>query len=139
MKKNSGQSLIEVLAALGIVALIILGIVKATTVSVKNANYAQNQTQAVSQAQKKISEIITSKNDNPKLFFENLVNYNSLVTDGQFCLKTTLKDISPPTPLEARMANIKVIVYWGENGEDDPQCDGKKYLHNYQVQTDVTN
>jgi len=117
---------------------VILGIVKATTVSVKNANYSQGQTKAVSLAQEKISEIITSKNDNPKLFFENLVNYNSLVTDGQFCLKTTLEDISPSLPPEARMANIKVIVYWGENGAGT-LCEDMNYLHNYQVQTNVTN
>ena len=141
MKKNNGQSLIEVFAALGIVTLVILGIVKATTVSVKNANYSQDQTQAVSLAQKKISEIIDGKNNNPVTFFNPLPT-PSEDQDGQFCLKTTLTpilDIPATAPAGAEMAKITVVVYWGEKGNENPQCDGVEYLHNYQVQTDVTN
>ena len=135
--KNNGQSLIEVLAALAMAALVILGIVKATTVSVKNANYSQGQTQAVSLAQKKISEIISVKNNSPVTFFNNLPGYPN-ETVGQFCLKTTLTDISPVNPPGAKMAKIQVIVYWGENGAGS-QCNSKQYSHNYQVETNVTN
>jgi len=138
MKKNHGQSLIEILAALGIVALVILGIVKATTVSVKNANYSQGQTKAVSLAQKKISEIIDAKNRSPGTFFNSLSSYNSDETVEQFCLKTTLTNIPTTTPPGAKMAKIQVIVYWGENGAGT-QCNGKQYFHNYQVETNVTN
>lgn len=136
--KNNGQSLIEVLAALGIAALVILGIVKATTVSVKNANYSQGQTKAVSLAQKKISEIISVKNNGPAAFFNSLSSYNSDETVEQFCLKTTLTNIPTTTPPGAKMAKIQVIVYWGENGAGS-QCSLKKYFHNYQVETNVTN
>ncbi len=135
--RNNGQSLIEVLAALGMAALVILGIVKATTVSVKNANYSQGQTGAVSLAQKKISGIISVKNNSPVTFFNSLPGYPD-ETVGQFCLKTTLTDISPATPPGAKMAKIQVIVYWGENGGGS-QCNFKKFFHNYQVETNVTN
>ncbi len=136
-RKNGGQSLIEALAALGIVALVILGIVKAATVSIKNANYSQGQTGAVSLAQKKISEIIAVKNNNPLAFFNSLPSYPDAVVE-QFCLKTTLTDISPATLPEAKMAKIQVTVYWGENGAGS-QCSGKQYFHNYHVETNVTN
>lgn len=137
MKKNQGQSLIEVLAALAMATLVILGIVKATTISVKNANYSRGQTQAVSLAQKKIAGIIALKNNNPLTFFISLPNYDD-ETIEEFCLKTTLTDISPAAPLGAKMARIQIIVYWGENGAGS-DCSGKQYFHNYHVETDVTN
>ncbi len=130
-RKNGGQSLIEALAALGIVALVILGIVKAATVSIKNANYSQGQTGAVSLAQKKISEIIAVKNNNPLTFFNSLPSYPDAVVE-QFCLKTTLTDISPG------LAEIQITVFWEENGAGS-QCSRKKYFHNYHVETNVTN
>ena len=132
-RTNNGQSLIEVLAALGIVALVILGIVKATTVSVKNANYSQSQTKAVSLAQKKISEIINLKNTSPQSFFESLPpTTQEPVNGGEYCVKTEVSSIDGQT------ATIKVYVYWSENGAGS-DCSSKKYFHKYYVETNVTN
>lgn len=132
-RTNNGQSLIEVLAALGIVALVILGIVKATTVSVKNANYSQSQTGAVSLAQKKISEIIFLKNAGPQGFFDSLpILTQELVEDDKYCIKTnvSLSDV--------KTATVKVYVYWSEKGVGS-DCSSKQYFHNYYVETNVTN
>ncbi|PIV00762.1 hypothetical protein COS55_03045 [Candidatus Shapirobacteria bacterium CG03_land_8_20_14_0_80_40_19] len=132
MTKNNGQSLIEVLAALAIVALVILGIVKATTVSVKNANYSQGQTKAVSLAQEKITDVIVLKNAGPQSFFASPPTpTQELVEGGEYCIKTVVSS-------DGQTATIEVYVYWGENGVGS-DCSGKQYFHNYHVETNVTN
>ena len=141
--KEKGQSLIEVLVALSIVALIILGLVKASTVSINNSDFSQNQTVAVGLAQKKVSEIISLKNSDPVGFFTSLPTFSDeMDASNQFCLKSSLSDITseilPSPPSGSKMAKVLVTVYWEENGTGT-NCLGKKYLHNFQAETNVTN
>jgi type II secretion system protein I len=129
LRLNKGQSLIEILVALGIASLVLLGIVKASTVSVKNANYSQDQTMATSLAQKKMAEIIRLKNSDPASFFvsgqtsaqEQIENY---------CRKTIVNS-------DGSTATILIDVYWGEEG-DGSDCDLKKYLYKYHLESNVT-
>ena len=126
---NKGQSLIEILVALGIASLVLLGIVKASTVSVKNANYSQNQTMATSLAQKKMAEVIKLKNLNPTSFFSS----------GQTSEQEPLENYCRKTVVSSNgfTATIVIDVFWGEEGEGS-DCDLKKYLYKYHLESNVT-
>ena len=142
-KKTKGQSLIEVLIALAIVAMVILGIVKASTFSVSNSLYSQDQSIASNLAQKKTSEIISLKNSFPLTFFDTLPSYpDDLSDDSRFCTKTTLTsaddEIPSGSPVGSRMAKIEVIVFWGEEG-DGFDCTDKQYRYQFNLETKTTN
>ncbi len=130
-KNQTGQSLIEVLVAITIVALIILGIIKATSISVKDENYSQDQSTATSLAQSKMSEITAQKNLNPKTFFSTPPSPDEELVEEHYCRKSSVVS-------DGSTASILVSVFWGENG-DGADCDGKDYLYNYELNTDVTN
>jgi len=57
MKKAKGQSLIEVVVAIGIVVIVIVALVAVTTVSVRNASFSRNQALATKYAQEAIEKI----------------------------------------------------------------------------------
>lgn len=59
IKQQSGQSLIEVLVALSITAIVLGGLVIAVLVSLKNAQFAQNQAKATKYAQEAIDQVKT--------------------------------------------------------------------------------
>jgi type II secretory pathway pseudopilin PulG len=59
MPKQSGQSLIEVLVALVVASLIIVALVTLVVASLRNAQFAQNQTRATKIAQEAIDQIRT--------------------------------------------------------------------------------
>ena len=69
MKKESGQSLIEVLAALAVVTIAILALVSITMISVRNASFAKNQSLATKYAQEAMEEARQLRNDNRDDFF----------------------------------------------------------------------
>jgi len=84
-----GQTLIEALAALGIISIVITAISVAVTAALSNAKYNQNETLATKYAQQG-SEIVNQIRDD---------NYNTFATDsGDYCLndgQTTLGSASP--------------------------------------------
>lgn len=55
-KWESGQSLVETIAALGVVVIIIFALISITTISIRNATFAKNQALATKYAQKSIEE-----------------------------------------------------------------------------------
>lgn len=143
-----GQSLIEVLVAIAIVALVALGLVRVTTSSVRNTSYSNDQNQASILAQKKISEIIAQKNTNPASFFNSLPFFpDDTTTNPAYCILTLLvnktADLPTTTPdyISAKMAKILVKVYWGEKDGTCTSCDcgTKNYNNNQEFETQITN
>lgn len=61
-EKKNGQSLVEVVASIGIILLILTGIITATTYSVRNARFAKNQSQATKFANE-VKEWLRSQRD----------------------------------------------------------------------------
>jgi len=57
MKQNRGQSLVEVVLALGVAVVVILALVKTTVVSMRNANFAKNEALATKYAQEAIESV----------------------------------------------------------------------------------
>ncbi len=57
MKKNDGQSLIEMIVAIAVVLIVVVALVAITTVSIRNANFSRNQALATKYAQEGIEKV----------------------------------------------------------------------------------
>jgi len=69
MKKNQGQSLVEMVVAIAIVMIIIVSLVAVATVSVRNANFSRNQALATKYAQEGIEEARRLRDEGGNSFF----------------------------------------------------------------------
>ncbi|MBU3957076.1 prepilin-type N-terminal cleavage/methylation domain-containing protein [Patescibacteria group bacterium] len=87
-KRRNGQSLIEVLAALAVVVIVILALITVTTISIRNATFAKNQSLATNYAQELIEKARDLRDSDKEAFF----------TDESLCDKPT--DSVPPFTLE---------------------------------------
>lgn len=149
MKENSkGQSLWEVVIALGLASIVAVGLVKVSTTSVKSSRYSADQSAITALAQKKIAQIVEHKNKNPNLFWAGQYYPTGFVnpdfgTTG-YCLLTRVSDSSsdlptaPPGLPVAKMFLINVKVYWDEIGLGT-QCNNKNFIHVLNFDTYVTN
>jgi len=66
IKKESGQSLLEMLIALAVMVLVILALVVVTTISVRNADFSRRQILATQYAQASIEEARSLRETQPK-------------------------------------------------------------------------
>ena len=64
MKKNTGQSLVEMVVAIAVVLLVILALVAVTTVSVRNASFSRNQALATKYAQEAVEKVRAYRDQN---------------------------------------------------------------------------
>lgn len=69
MKSQKGQSLFEVVLALGVITAITVGIVSLTVISIRNASFSKNKTLAGRYAQE-ATEWLRSERDNDFTIFE---------------------------------------------------------------------
>lgn len=88
-KLQLGQSMIEVLAALAVVIIVLVGLVGGVTYSVRNASFARDQSLATQSAQKLIEEAREKRDDDPEGFFADVDGQCdlSLVKEGIFYKK----------------------------------------------------
>jgi prepilin-type N-terminal cleavage/methylation domain-containing protein len=94
---QSGQTLIETLAALAIISIVITAIGISTTAALSNAKYNQYVTQATKYAQQG-AELITQQRDDDYNNFQKL--------DGIYCLKKDQTTISNPPQGSCTTPNI---------------------------------
>ncbi len=64
MTKKNGQSLLEAIVALAVAMLVILALVWVTTVSIRNADFAKKQSQAVAYAQEGMEKVRAYRDQN---------------------------------------------------------------------------
>lgn len=83
-KKNQGQSLVEVIAATGIVLLIITGIITATNRSVKNSDFSKSQALATKYAQEGIENARSLRDQDPTAFWSKTGTENETINNGNF-------------------------------------------------------
>lgn len=145
---NKGQSIWEVVIALGIAGLVALGLVKVTTMSIKGSRFSSDQSKITALAQKKFAEVIDYKNKNPSFWTEDYPNhFDAEVYDAGegYCIATDVSDASSKLPDttpnygEALMAKITVAVFWDEITAGEYQCDGKTFSHSLNFDTYVVN
>jgi len=126
MKKNQGQSLVEVLVALGISVLVILALAHVTTIAIKNATFSRNQAQATKYAQEAM-EWLRSERDKKWIDFANRADvdgrtycFNSLAwTNGScstFGLEGSFKREAVLTKESDEQIKADVTVSW-QDGE----------------------
>lgn len=144
---KEGQGLIEVLTALAVVLLVVVALIKATTVSMKSSDFSKTQTQATSYAQEAI-EWIRSERDRDwgniadratsepgsKYCLASL-DWNNpdscgngdedlLVADSRFKREVTVKDVT------GDRIEIEVIVIW-QDASGEHQSKLTTYLSNW--------
>ena len=145
---RSGQALWEMVVALAITGLIVLGLVRLTAIAVKSTRFSKDESLATALAQKKIASIIASKDDDPNSFW-NLIEGQAEIKlseefDGQYCLYTKLVNKSSDLPTQtpnfssARMAQIWVDIFWDQKGSDTA-CKSANFSHSLHFDTYVTN
>lgn len=143
-KRESGQSLVEIIVALALASLVALGLVKITTTSVKGSRYSSDQSKMTALAQKQIAKIVDHENQDTR-FWEGGTHYypagfpqEEYSTDG-YCLHTTVTDETAQlVPATGKMAKINVKVFWDEKGVGT-QCWGLNYTYSLSFDTYVTN
>jgi len=86
-KQETGQSLIEVLAALAVVIIVILALIAVVTTSIRNATFAKNQSLATQYAQEAIEKVRVFRDEEPDSFFagscpspETLTGFNQTIS-----------------------------------------------------------
>ena len=150
-----GQSLWEVIVALGIVSLIAVGLIKITGYSVKHARFSTDQSKLTALAQERITQIIEGKNTDPKRFWDENQYFpsgdfpctaGSVCTEENetedYCLVIRVSDSSSEIPTTApnfaaaRMATIEVNVYWEKGSGTD--CGAYQYRHTLNFKTTVS-
>ena len=78
---QKGQSLFEVVLALGVITLITVGMVILATNSIKNATFSKNKNIATKYAQEAIEWLRSVRDTNPSLFIANSIT-------ASYCLDT---------------------------------------------------
>ncbi len=150
-KKNRGQSLWEVIIALGIAGLVALGLVRATSSSVKSTRFAADQSRLSALAQKRLAEVIEYKNRKGPDFWgvgfplqpgQMGILGQELPVDEDYCLFTKITnatgDLPASAPAGSLMARIEVTVFWESQGEGS-DCSETKFNHKLIFSTNVTN
>lgn len=78
---SSGQSLVEILIALAVTAVVILALVVISLMGLKNAQFAQNQAKVTKYAQEAIDQIKTIRDRNGTVNFRYSTNTTSTFSD----------------------------------------------------------
>jgi len=84
-KLNSGQSLFELVLSFAVVTLIVVGIVSAATIAIRNAAYSRNKTLADRYLQEALEWLRSEKN-------KNYTDFQSHTSISQWCLKSLDSD-----------------------------------------------
>jgi Tfp pilus assembly protein PilV len=151
-KSCQGQSLWEVIIALSIAGLIALGLVRATSSSVKSTRFSSDQSLMTARAQERMAQIINYKNQEPKKFWETeyfqlppgIGENGDYFPEDDYCLLTRFTDLTSTLPAgtpnlaAAKMLKISVTIFWDRAGSGS-QCENYSFNHQLMFETNVTN
>lgn len=111
--RNHGQTLVEMIVALGILVLVVLALVRVTITATHNAQFARSQAQATKYAQEGIEEMRAYRNQNS---WQDFVDKCGLILedppDPLFSL-TTVCDC--PTFNGRDTCSVTVTVSWTDS------------------------
>jgi len=120
---NGGQSIIEVVVSLALIAAVVLGLVKVTIISINNAGFARDQRVATKYAQEGIENARKCKEENEVAFWNKSCPALISPTDNRFTRTITY------TVVEAQQKmDILVEVAWSDS----------KGVHKSSLQTYLT-
>jgi len=107
---NLGQSIIEVIVALSLIAVVVLGLVKVTIISINNAGFARDQRAATKYAQEGIEGARKCKEENEFDFWNKSCPELSQPNDAKFIRTITY------TVIEAqKKMDVLVEVTWQDS------------------------
>lgn len=112
IRLGKGQSLIEVVIAIGILGIIMVGLVSGATVGLKAARLSRERAYAKSLADRKIEEIRTDKTRDPEAFFDTS---SSESEDTNTVPVYTISTIYTLQQVGTRML-VQVDVTWVDGG-----------------------
>jgi type II secretory pathway pseudopilin PulG len=138
LKNQSGQSLIEILTALTIVLLVIVALIKATSVSIKSGDYSKSQALATSYAQEAIEWVRAERDED----WDNVAGHtpiesfclNDLSWSGGWCGYTLgdrfKRELSLSDAGGGNTIEVRVVVGW-QDASGDHQSQLNTYLSNW--------
>ena len=106
---NCGQSIIEVIIALSLMALVVLGLVKVSIVSINNAAFARDQRAATQYAQEGLESARQCREENEIAFWNRSCPALAAPNDVKFTRQITYTQIE-----EGRM-QVDVTVIWADS------------------------
>lgn len=108
-KSNTGQSMIEVVVALSLVVLVILGLVKVSVNSINNAAFARDQRAATQYAQEGLESARQCKEENEIAFWSLSCPELTAPSNTKFTRQITY------TQIEEGKIQIEVVVSWTDS------------------------
>jgi len=108
-KFNQGQSMIEVVVALSLVVLVILGLVKVSVNSINNTAFARDQRAATQYAQEGLESARQCKEENEIAFWSLSCPELTAPSDTKFTRQITY------TQIEEGKIQIEVAVSWTDS------------------------
>jgi Tfp pilus assembly protein PilV len=106
LKSNKGQSIIEVVVALSLVVLVVLGLVKVSVTSINNTAFARDQRAATKYAQEGVENARQCKEENEVAFWNESCPELAVPTDTKFTRQITY------TQIEEGKMQLDVVVSW---------------------------
>ncbi len=122
LRLNEGQSVIEVVVALSLVAIVILALVRVTISSIQNSSFARDQQTATQYAQEGIENARRLKEQNEIEFWGKSGSEEETINKFERTITYT-----PVTGEENQKMEIQVVVTW-ENTKGTHQSDLSTYL-----------
>lgn len=108
-KFNQGQSIIEVVVALSLVVLVILGLVKVSVNSINNTAFARDQRAATQYAQEGLESARQCKEENEIAFWSLSCPELTAPSDTKFTRQITY------TQIEEGKIQVEVVVSWTDS------------------------
>lgn len=120
LKLSKGQSIIEVIVALSLVAIVVLALVRVTISSIQNSSFAKNQQIATQYAQEGIENARKLKEENEVEFWSKNGSEEEII--NKFTRTVTYTLIEGNQKME-----VQVLVTW-EDTKGTHQSDLSTYL-----------
>lgn len=131
---KSGQSLVEMVVAVGMMSLLMVALLSVTSLSIKNTRLAQSRTQAVGLVQEGIELMRAMRDFNWNDFYAKAEDGHSYVLVDNWIVETGLTQTGCSqtsyydannffsrcvklTQIGAGNVNVEVIVYWQEGNQ----------------------
>lgn len=111
-RKNSGQSLVEVLVAMTVILMVIVGIIVATVYATRNSDFSKNQALATKLAQEKMEQVRSDRDQDPDAFFILSSSETEPPIIGIFTRQTTYSPATCPGDDCGKKTEVKVTVSW---------------------------
>lgn len=105
-----GQSIIEVIVALSLVVIVVLGLVKVAVVSINNAAFARDQQTATKYAQEGLEEARKCKEQDEAAFWSRLCPPLPAIGDVKFERETTYTETE-----DNQQMHVEVVVFWEDS------------------------